>query len=100
MGLMVLVLNLQYTLTKPRATWDVPLQVTAAQGAALAELGRKAEYYVSLDGGVIPRRDWKEWLTKTCFNYTGAEVQKALPLSWAQVEPALPPFESCACVDV
>ena len=77
----------------PRARGDA---LGLAQRAALDQL----EAYIRdfLGGDAIPVKDWGSELQKVKLDYSGEEVHMPEAVTWAQLEPALPPMGTAARV--
>ena len=76
-----------------------PGKPTLSQRTAFLQLVETAQYLCDLKG-VIPRRDWGEYLNSRAISYTGEDHLKAQRLKWAQIEPGLPPEKHCASISV
>ena len=50
--------------------------------------------------GAVPDKDWKEFMNARRLTYNGDVVQRAVPLTWKQVEAALPPKGCCGRIPV
>jgi hypothetical protein len=59
----------------------------------------KAVHMVSLPENSIPKKDWDEATEGTRLSYIGQVVERAVELTWEQLEPALPDFDHCASID-
>ena len=97
MWLMVSALNLHYLEECPRlAAGPRRSTPTAAQGAALKRLRAHVLYLLRLDDAQVVPDVKGSSTSKFTTTYDGETVMKALPLSWPQMEPSLPPAHSCA----
>ena len=97
--LVIMSLNIGFLEYSPVAQIRVPDRPSKAQAEALESLARRVIYFLELDDARLPVKNWKEYLESRNVTYSGEQVLTAMPLSWAQVEPALPPAHQCACVD-
>ena len=72
-----------------------PLQAqgapTPAQRKALEHLVRQVEGFLLTSTSAIPSTDWGRKIAAPRMTCTGEVVAKAAPLTWRQIEPALPP---------
>ena len=71
---------------------------SAAQARALDDMGNSVKYFLTHSAGAVPRKDWVKELAKRSVSYTGEELTTAQPLSWEQMEPALPPLAATASI--
>ena len=55
---------------------------------------------LTIPAAVVPKENWQELLKHSRLNYHGDVVQRAVRLTWVQVEPGLPPPEHCAIIYV
>ena len=72
---------------------------TAAQAKFIRLLANHVACFLSLEEGVVPLRDWGAFSKSKSLTSSGAVVAVARVVSWAQVEPALPPPEHCEAFD-
>jgi len=75
------------------------LQLRTEQLDAMAELETSILYFLELPDGKVPAEDWGEKLKATQFSYEAGASARAEKVSWAQVEPKLPPAEFTAAID-
>ena len=68
---------------------NVGRRPTLAQQSALNKIGEHVEDF--LKGPTVPAKDWQAEIRKTKLDYNGGEVKVPVPVTWAQLEPALPP---------
>ena len=87
---MVIVLNWLSLGYRSPSSLKVCRRGNDAQVAALERLHQHATYFVDKIGGVVPRPDWPTVLQRSELGYCGGVVVKAVEMTWAQVEPALP----------
>ena len=90
-SLMVIVLNSLSLGYRSPSSLKVCRRGNDAQVAALERLHQHATYFVDKTSGVVPRPDWPTVLQRSKTDYCGGIVVKAVEMTWAQVEPALPP---------
>ena len=64
---------------------------SAAQLQALKQLASMVEQLLAATTIPIPSTDWAQKLVNSRLTYTGEVVAKSAPLTWRQIEPALPP---------
>ena len=62
-----------------------------AQVASLERIYAAAVYFVGDDDTIIPDKKWKEELSQQRLRYGDEAAVKAVPLTWKQIEAALPP---------
>ena len=92
-------LNVMWGLPEEQAlTYHGPL--SASQAAMADSLAERVIYFSQIADARVPRRDWSDFLKKHRLNYSGEVVQHAMPLSWEQMEPGLPPPLHCGSIDV
>ena len=69
------------------------------QEAIMLDISDRVSYFMSIPEGRINARCWEEYLRSQRISYSGELVAKALPLTWEQMEPGLPPPDRCGALD-
>lgn len=96
--LVVVTSNLHYGDGSMKETrW--PKKPTKAQATSWFWMLDKAVHMVSPPETSIPKKAWDEATESTRLSYTGQVVERAVELTWEQLEPALPDFDLCASID-
>jgi len=94
--------------TRPRKarppSWDLTVEQlgtpTKQQVFAFWSIERRVEAFLGTEPCAMPVLMPRKFLASRSTSYSGEMVRRAEPLAWAQVEPALPPPESCASIDI
>ena len=68
----------------------MPADFTDAQLSVLEHFGRQVDYFLKNDKP-LPGLDWNVLLAAKAVDYNADLVLKGRPVSWAQIEPGLPP---------
>ncbi len=69
------------------------------QEKTILEIQAQVEYFVNLSDGRVISRDWAKYLQQKHITYTGEVEAKAVPLTWRQMQPGLPPKEFCGKIN-
>eukprot|EP00973_Karenia_brevis_P089461 12397867-Karenia_brevis.AAC.1 len=54
--------------------------------------------FVELRSKGLKGQDWKAFLKTRSLSYCGSEVSTAMRVTWAQIEPGLPPADRCGSI--
>jgi hypothetical protein len=84
-----------HTLPLVKEPWDV----SAAQAHVLEYSESQAEKFVETVELNIPDIDWDKVVKCQQLDYSGVMLMKGVPVTWAQVEPGLPPLGMAGGVD-
>ena len=98
--LVVLALNVLYCEHFPQSCVWIHSSMTVRQNEVVDHLLHKVLYFVCLEDSSIPNNDWETHISSKRMSYSGEAVLTAQDVTWAQLEPALPPKDFCACVNV
>ncbi len=94
--LVVVALNFLALGHRPPPAEPGPVQrvdISDAQASCLEYLEEQVDIFCELTEGTIPECNWDRALLAVTEGYSGSRLLKGLPVSWAQVEPTLPPPE-------
>ena len=84
-----------HTLPKVKEPWDI----SEAQAHALDYLESQVENFVDTVDVNMPDIDWDKVVKCQQVDYTGEMLMKGVPVTWAQVEPGLPPMGMAGGID-
>ena len=69
------------------------------RGSQLAAADKLRDYVINfMSGPPVPALDWEAELNKAKLDYNLEEIKRPEMVTWAQIEPALPPAGKAACV--